>query len=180
MSQLAIGERALDFTLPATNGQTYTLQDAFQQAKAVAVVFTCNHCPYVQAWEDRINAVSRDYAPQGVSLFAINSNDSQAYPGDSWEHMIERTNEKQFAFPYLYDESQNVARLYGAERTPEFFLFDATGQLRYHGVLDDNYEDEQAVKQHYVRDALDALLADQEISFPETRPVGCTIKWKKK
>ena len=179
MSTLGIGDKALDFTLPATNGQTYRLQDAFQQAKAVAVVFSCNHCPYVRAWEDRINALARDYAARGVRLFAVNSNDAQGYPSDSWERMIERAKEKEFVFPYLYDESQEVARLYGAERTPEFFVFDAGGELRYHGALDDNYEDEDAVKQRYVRDALEAVLAGQEVVVRETRVVGCTVKWKK-
>src|SRR5262249_44394308 len=142
-------------------------------------VFTCNHCPYAQAWEDRINAIARDYAPQGVRLLAINSNNPLVSPGDSWEHMTRRAREKQFTFPYLYDESQEVACVYGAERTPEFFIFDATGRLRYQGAPDDNYEDEHAVKHHYVREALDAILADQEAPIPQTQPVGCTIKWKK-
>jgi peroxiredoxin len=179
MSKLAAGDTALNFILPATNGQTYTLWEVFKQAKAVAIVFTCNHCPYARAWEDRINAIARDYATQGVHLFAINSNDPSVSPGDSWENMIKRAREKQFAFPYLYDESQDVARIYGAQRTPEFFIFDATGKLRYHGAPDDNYEDEHAVTHHYVREALDALLAGQQASTSETPPVGCTIKWKK-
>jgi peroxiredoxin len=179
MSKLAIGDTALDFTLPATNGQTYTLRDIFKQAKAVALVFTCNHCPYAQAWEGRINAIAHDYTAQGVHLLAINSNSSQVAPSDSWEHMVKRAHEKQFAFPYLYDESQNVAHIYGAERTPEFFVFDATSELRYHGAPDDNYEDEHAVKHHYVREALDAILTNQEAPIPQTQPVGCTIKWKK-
>ena len=179
MAKFATGDTALDFTLPATNGQTYTLREVSKQAKAVAVVFTCNHCPYARAWEDRINAIARDYVTQGVRLLAINSNNPSVSPGDSWENMIRRAREKQFVFPYLYDESQDVARSYGAERTPEFFIFDAEGKLRYHGAPDDNYEDEHAVKHHYVREALDAILADQEASISETRPVGCTIKWKK-
>lgn len=179
MSKLASGDIALDFTLPATNGETYTLSDLFNEAKAVAVVFTCNHCPYARAWEDRINAIARDYAARGVRLLAINSNDVQVSPADSWDHMISRAREKQFVFPYLYDESQDIARRYGAERTPEFFIFDAARELRYHGAPDDNYEDEQAITHHYVREALDALLAGQEASIPQTSPVGCTIKWKK-
>src|SRR5215471_2984646 len=118
MSKLATGDTALNFTLPATNGQTYTLWEVSKQAKAVAVVFTCNHCPYAQAWEDRINAIARDYAPRGVRLVAINSNHSQVSPADSWDQMINRAREKPFAFPYLYDESQDAAHSYGAERTP--------------------------------------------------------------
>jgi peroxiredoxin len=179
MSNLASGDIALNFTLPATDGQTYTLREVARDAKAVVLVFTCNHCPYARAWEDRINAIARDYAPLGVRLFAINSNNALVSPSDSWENMIQRAHEKQFVFPYLYDESQDVARFYGAERTPEVFIFNAAGSLRYHGAPDDNYEDEQAVQHHYVREALDAILADQKAPTPETKPVGCTIKWKK-
>jgi peroxiredoxin len=178
MSKLAAGDPALPFTLPATDGQTYALQETFKQAKAVAVVFTCNHCPYARAWEDRINAIARDYALRGVRLLAISSNDATAFPTDDWEHMIRRAQEKQFVFPYLYDEDQDVARAYGAQRTPEFFIFDASGKLRYHGAPDDNYDDEHAVKHHYAREALDAILAGQQAAIPETPPVGCTIKWK--
>jgi len=178
MAKLRIGDTAPDFTLPATDRQTYNLQDAFKNARAVAVVFTCNHCPYAQAWEDRINAITRDYASQGVRLLAISSNNALAYPADSFENMAKRAREKHFVFPYLYDESQSVARSYGAERTPELFIFDATKTLRYHGAPDDNYEDEHAVKHHYAREALDAILAEREPALPETKPVGCTIKWK--
>jgi peroxiredoxin len=179
MSKLLAGDLALNFTLPATDGKSYTQRDVARDAKAVAIVFTCNHCPYARAWEDRINAIAHDYAPLGVRLLAINANDKRVSPSDSWELMIQRANEKQFVFPYLYDESQDVARSYGAERTPEFFIFDAAGILRYHGAPDDNYEEEQAVAHHYVREALDAILADQQTPTAETKPVGCTIKWKK-
>ncbi len=179
MSKLAAGDIALNFTLPATDGQTYTLREVAREAKAVAIVFTCNHCPYARAWEDRINAIARDYASAGVRLLAINSNNALVSPGDSWENMITRARDKQFVFPYLYDESQDVAHSYGAERTPEIFIFDAAGTLRYHGAPDDNYEDEHAVTHHFVREALDAILADQAIAIPETKAAGCTIKWKK-
>jgi peroxiredoxin len=178
MANLRTGDTALDFTLPATDGKAYNLYRAFNDSRAVAVVFTCNHCPYAIAWEDRINAIARDYATRGVRLFSINSNTALTHPADSFENMVKRANEKHFAFPYLHDESQNVARSYGAERTPEFFIFDATKTLRYHGAPDDNYEDEQAVKHHYAREALDAILAEREPTLPETKPVGCSIKWK--
>jgi peroxiredoxin len=178
MANLRIGDTALDFTLPATDGKVYNLYEAFHNSRAVAVVFTCNHCPYAIAWEDRINAIARDYATRGVRLFAINSNNALTHPADSFENMVKRANEKHFAFPYLHDESQNVARSYGAERTPELFIFDATKTLRYHGAPDDNYEDEQAVKHHYAREALDAILAEREPALSETKPVGCSIKWK--
>ena len=178
MANLRIGDTALDFTLPATDGKVYNLYEAFHNSRAVAVAFTCNHCPYAIAWEDRINAIARDYATRGVRLFAINSNNALTHPADSFEKMVKRANERHFAFPYLHDESQNVARSYGAERTPELFIFDATKTLRYHGAPDDNYEDEQAVKHHYAREALDATIAEREPALSETKPVGCSIKWK--
>jgi peroxiredoxin len=178
MANLRIGDTAPDFTLPATDGKTYKLHEVFKNAKAVVVVFTCNHCPYAIAWEDRINAIARDYAAQSVRLLAINANNASTHPADSFENMVKRAHEKQFAFPYLHDESQSVARAYGAERTPELFIFDAAKTLRYHGAPDDNYEDEHAVKYHYAREALDAILTDKDLALPETKPVGCSIKWK--
>jgi peroxiredoxin len=178
MTKLLTGDALIDFTLPATDGNTYNASEIAQKSKALAVVFTCNHCPYARAWEDRINQIARDYAGQGVSVLAINANDATKYPGDSFEQMVKRATEKQFVFPYLQDESQVVAHAYGAERTPEFFIFNASGKLRYHGSPDDNYEEEQAVIHSYVREALDAILADQEVAIPETRVLGCTIKWK--
>ena len=125
MAKLRTDDTALDFTLPATDGKTYNLHDAFKNARAVAVVFTCNHCPYAIAWEDRINSIARDYATQGVRLFAINANNASTHPADSFENMAKRASQKHFVFPYLHDESQSVARSYGPERTPEFFIFDA-------------------------------------------------------
>jgi len=178
MAKLLTGDSLIDFTLPATDGDTYHASEIAQKSKALAVVFTCNHCPYARAWEDRINQIARDYAGQGVFLLAINANDATKYPGDSFEQMVKRATEKQFVFPYLQDESQVVAHAYGAQRTPEFFIFDAAGKLCYHGSPDDNYEEGQAVKHSYVREALDAILADQEVTIPEAAVLGCTIKWK--
>lgn len=178
MANLITGDTIIDFTLPATDGQTYTAHEFFSGAAAAIVVFTCNHCPYVKAWEDRVNVIARDYASQGVRMLAINANDVSRYPADSLENMAKRATEKGFVFPYLYDESQVVAHAYGAERTPEVFVFDASGKLRYHGAPDDNYEDEKAVKHRYAREALDAILAEKEVTTAETKAVGCTIKWK--
>jgi peroxiredoxin len=178
MANLHSGDRLIDFTLPATDGNTYNASQVLSRAKALIVTFTCNHCPYARAWEDRLNQIVHDYDARGVHMLAISSNDVVRYPADNMENMAKRALEKHFVFPYLFDESQNVAHAYGAERTPELFIFDADGQLRYHGAPDDNYEDEQAVKQHYARAALDAIVADKEVATSETKPVGCTIKWK--
>ena len=174
---LAIGDTAPPFSLPTTEGATVSL-DGLDGPAAVAVVFTCNHCPYAQAWEDRINEVARDYGGRGVRLVAINANDATTHPADSFDAMVRRAREKGYVFPYAHDESQAVARAYGAERTPEVFLFDGHRRLVYHGAVDDS-ADPGAVKVRYVRDALDAVLAGQAPSRAETAPVGCTVKWRR-
>jgi peroxiredoxin len=171
------GDRLIDFTLPATDGREYNAQMLLGEGTALVVVFTCNHCPYAQAWEGRINAVARDYAARGVKLVAINPNDARKYPGDDFEAMAARVQQNGLVFPYLRDTTQEVARAYGAERTPEVFVFDSSGTLRYHGAPDDNYEDEQAVAHPYLRQALDAILENETIANVETPAVGCTIKW---
>ncbi|RME72189.1 MAG: thioredoxin family protein [Chloroflexi bacterium] len=177
MAKLKIGDKAIPFALPGVDGEEHALAD-YADKKVLVVVFSCNHCPYVRAWEDRMVQIQADYADKGVQFLVINANDAQKYPDDSFEKMKERAQEKGFNFPYLYDETQEIARFYGAERTPEFFVFDSKGILRYHGALDDNYDDPSAVKQHYLRDALDAVLAGQTPPVQETPPVGCTVKWK--
>jgi peroxiredoxin len=177
MPLLTPGDAAIDFTLPGTDNQQHALAD-YADYTAVAIIFSCNHCPYVRAWEDRMNMIQREYAGRGAQVIAINANDAQKYPDDSFEKMQQRAYEKQFAFPYLYDASQETARAYGAQRTPEVFLFDSARTLRYHGAIDDNYENPDGVRQHYLRDALDALLAGHAPDVPDTPPVGCTIKWQ--
>ena len=177
MAKLKIGDKAIPFSLPGVDDQEHSLAD-YTGNKAVAVIFSCNHCPYVQAWEDRMIRIQADYAGKGAQLIAISANDAQKYPDDSFPSMKARARDRSFNFPYLYDESQEAARLYGAERTPEVFLFDNKGVLRYHGAIDDNYDEPDAVKNHYLRDALEAVLAGQVPSVTETPPVGCTIKWK--
>jgi peroxiredoxin len=177
MAKLRIGDKALPFNLPGVDAANHSLGE-YSGKEAVVVIFSCNHCPYVRAWEDRMVQVQRDYASRGVQLVAINANDAAKYPEDSFAKMKERAREKHFNFSYLRDESQEVARAYGAERTPEVFLFDKTATLRYHGVIDDNYDDPTAVKLTYLRDALDAVLSGTQPQTTETRPVGCSIKWK--
>lgn len=177
MSNLKIGDKAIPFALPGVDDREHALAD-YADKEAVVVTFSCNHCPYVLAWENRMILVQADYADKGVQLIAIGANDAEKYPADSFTAMKKRAQEKEFNFPYLRDETQEVARFYGAERTPEFFVFDKGGILRYHGALDDNYDDPTAVKSRYLRDALDAVLAGAVPTLAETPPVGCTIKWK--
>lgn len=177
MASIKVGGAALPFDLPGVDEKNHSLAE-YSGRNTVVVVFSCNHCPYVRAWEDRMVQVQADYASEGVQLVAINANDDQKYPDDSYAKMKERAREKNFNFPYLRDESQQVARAYGAERTPEVFVFDKAGVLRYHGVIDDNYDDPAAVKTMYLRNALDDILSGKTPQIAETKPIGCTIKWK--
>lgn len=171
MARLKIGELAPPIQLPGTDGATHSPDD--YAALPVAVVFSCCHCPYVIAWEDRLNDLARDYTGR-AGLLAINSND---HIGDSLEDMEQRAREKGFVFPFLRDESQDAARSYGASRTPEVFLLAPNRKLAYHGAPDSNYQDPGGAVP-YLREALDALLADKEPPLRETPPVGCAIKWK--
>ena len=177
MTHLSPADQAISFSLPGVDDKTHAMSD-YSDKNAVAVIFTCNHCPYAQAWEGRLIAAQRDYADKGVQLLAIKANNAESHPGDSFDKMKERAQEQGFNFPYLRDESQEVARAYGAERTPEIFLFDKNGVLQYHGAPDDNHEDPAAVQNAYFRDALDAVLAGETPAVTQTPPVGCTIKWK--
>ena len=170
----AIGDHAPTFALPDTEGITHEPGDA----PATVVVFTCNHCPYPLAWHDRIVAVARDYADHGVRVLAINSNDAERYPRDSPQAMSARVERGDFdGVPYLRDESQEVARAYDAKTTPDVFVLDAGGLLRYRGAPDSDCDD-PAQNAAYVRDALDAVLAGRDPDRPQTPPVGCSIKWK--
>ena len=177
MANLKLGDKVLPFTLPGVDDKEHSLTD-YADSEALAVIFSCNHCPYVRAWEDRMVQIQADYADKGVQLLAINSNDVRRYPEDSFPKMKERAKEKGFNFPYLFDESQDVPRAYGANNTPEVFLFDKSGALQYHGAIDDNYDNPAAVRKQYLRDALDAVLAAETPPVQQTHPVGCTIKWK--
>ena len=174
---LLIGARAPDFRLPGVDGQTYSLA-SFKDAKVLVVVFSCNHCPYVVGSEDRMNQFHADYAPRGVAMVAINSNETVNHPTDSLEHMKERAREKGFKFPYLRDESQDVAKAYGALRTPHFYVFDADRRLQYTGRMDDNPRNPGRQTTHELRDAVDALLQGRKPAVPLTNPIGCNVKWK--
>jgi peroxiredoxin len=173
---LQLGTPAPSFSLPGVDGADHALED-YRAARALAVIWSCNHCPYVQAWEDRMIALQRDYGDRGFRLVAVNSNDAERYPADSYDAMRDRARERSFNFDYLYDADQSVAREYGPQRTPEVFLFDADRRLAYHGAIDDSY-DENGVRQQYLRDVLDALLEGEHLPMTETPPVGCSVKWQ--
>ncbi len=173
---LQLGDPAPDFSLAGVDGRTYGL-DSFADKPVLVVVFSCNHCPYVQAYEDRLVAIQRDYEALGLQVVAINSNDDVDYPEDSFEQMIARAEAKGFNFPYLRDASQQVARVYGATHTPQLFVFDRYRRLRYQGKIDDNWQFPQKVTRRYLREAVEALLQDREPAEPVTYAIGCTIKW---
>jgi len=175
---LNMGDRAPDFTLLNVDGNLISLND-LGDAKAIGVVFNCNHCPYALAWEDRLIQIQKDYAEKAVRLVLINANDALTHPADSFDAMQRQALAKGYPFPYLHDESQETARAYGGERTPHVFLFDQERRLVYRGAVDDSYDDPKAVKDAYLRDAIDATLAGETPSVSETPAVGCTIKWKR-
>jgi peroxiredoxin len=172
---LAIGDPAPPFELPDTDGRAWSFSG---DAAATVVVFTCNHCPYALAWHERIAQVASDYADRRVRTLAINSNDSSRYPRDSYEAMQQRVASESWPMPYLHDASQDVARAYGAKTTPDVFVLDAAGRLAYRGAPDGDYAD-PAQGAVWLREALDAVLAGAEPARAETRPVGCSIKWRR-
>ena len=173
---IKLGSEAPSFELPGIDGYDHSL-DEYDDAKLLVIVQSCNHCPYVQAWEDRLSAIATDFAYEGVRVVAVNSNDVSRYPEDSFEEMKARAAARSFSFDYLFDEDQSLARALGAERTPEVFLFDSERKLRYHGAIDES-RDEAAVIQSYLRDAIDALMAGDEPPVTETDSPGCSVKWK--
>ncbi len=175
---LQLGQTANSFgPLKSADGNIYGLSDFLE--KLLVVIFSCNHCPYVVAYEERIKALQSDYAARGVRVIAINANDAVKYPDDSFEKMIVRAQEKHFNFAYLHDADQSVARAFGATNTPHAFVLDEKRALRYVGRIDDSWDRPERVKQHDLRKALDALLSGETPKPASTLPVGCSIKWKK-
>ena len=182
---LSLGAAAPNFDLPGVDGRRWSLQD-FRQARALVVVFTCNHCPTAQYYEDRLKQIVRDYEPKGVALVAISPNDPKSVRldelgwtdlSDTFEEMKLRATAAQFNFPYLYDgDAESVSRAYGPVATPHVFVFDAARKLRYVGAIDDS-ERVQHVKKHHLREALDALLAGGTPPLGQTKVVGCSVKW---
>ena len=173
---IALGDPAPELSLPNIDGAETTLP-APGEAQATVVIWTCNHCPYARAWHDRLTAAAREYAARGVRFLAVNSNDSERYPSDSPAAMADSYDADEWGMPYLHDESQDAARAYGALTTPDVFVFDSELRLRYRGAPDADHED-PGQGAAWLRSALEAVLTRSEPDPAETKPVGCSIKWR--
>jgi len=176
---LNIGEAApsAKVKMKSVDGTTVSIADV-KKEKGTLVIFSCNHCPFVKAWETRIASIGNDALKKGIGVIQINSNDPVKQPLDGYDQMQQRAKEREFQFPYVVDDTSGVAHAFGATRTPEVFLFDNDNKLVYHGAVDDD-KNEATVSQHFLKDALEALLAGQEIEHKETKSIGCSIKWYK-
>lgn len=175
-----VNDGVADFSLKNIDGSMRSLSN-YKDGKGIILIFTCNHCPFSVAYEDRIIALHNKYASKGFPVLAINPNDEKAYPIDSYENMIERAKEKGFPFAYVRDETQEVAHRFGAMKTPHVFLLRNVGGqfvVSYIGAIDDNTNDPELVKTRYVENAIEAILKGEEIKPNFTKAVGCSIKWK--
>lgn len=174
---LKIGTKAIPFKLKGIDERYYSLDD-FLGKKVLCIIFSCNHCPYVMAVEDRINEIAKHYSTSSFALVCINSNDDSTYPEDSFEAMKIRAVEKGFVFPYLRDDTQETAKAYDAVCTPDIYLYDENRILRYRGRIDDSWKDETKVTRKELQMAIDRLMDNKEIDFETVPPMGCSIKWK--
>lgn len=172
---LDIGNRAPDFSLPATDGNTYSLSD-FNE-KFLVIFFTCNHCPYVIGSDEVTRASAERFAGKGVKFVGINSNSANTYESDDFPHMVKRMNEHKFPWIYLYDESQEVAKSYGALRTPHFYVFDSERNLVYTGRAVDQPRDASLIRVNDLDRVLEELSSGKQVSVPKTNPIGCNVKW---
>lgn len=175
-----VGDVVEDFTLKNIDGNMMSLS-SMEDAKGFIVVFTCNHCPYAKLYEDRIIALDGMYADKGYPVVAINPNDAKKVAEDSFEEMQIRASDKGYTFPYLVDESQDVASTFGATKTPHVFILNREGSelvVKYIGAIDNNHKDAEKATEHYVQNAINALMAGKDVPETETRAIGCTIKWK--
>jgi peroxiredoxin len=175
-----VGDKASDFKLKNVDGKYVSLKD-YPKAKGFVVIFTCNHCPYAQAYQDRIIEIDKTYKSKGYPVVAISSNDPALVAQDSYDEMVKRAKEKGYTFPYLFDDNQEVCLKYGATRTPQVFLLEKAGNdliLRYTGAIDDNYQDASKVNTSYLSNAVNALLTGDTPNPAFTKAIGCTIKGK--
>lgn len=173
-----IGDIATDFSLKNVNNKKVSLSD-YKDAKGFIVIFTCNHCPYAKAYEDRIIALDKQYKSLGYPVIAINPNNPAVQPDDSFDLMQKRAKEKGFTFPYLFDEGQKIYPKFGATKTPHVYVLEKTKAgniVKYIGAIDDNYSDETAVKTKYVENAVNALLKNEDVPVKTTKAIGCSIK----
>ena len=179
-SGLTIGQPAPSFNLPGVDGRHYKLDDYRGKVKALVVIFSCNHCPWVIKLENRMIALGKEYLDKGVGFVVISVNDVVQYPADSFDNMKKRAADKGYPFPYLYDETQESAHAYGAQVTPEVFLFDGELILRYTGSIDDNPDNEKRPTKQHLKGAIEAILTGQpdKIVDSKTQARGCSVKWK--
>ena len=173
----SVGAPCPDFRLPAVDGQSHG-RDDFASSPVLVVMFICNHCPYVKAVEDRLIELNRQYAPRGVQFVGVCSNDATTYPDDAFDKLAERWLAKGYGFPYLHDESQEVARAFGAVCTPDIFVYDGDRQLAYRGRIDDSWKEPAKVTRRELAEALDALLAGGRPAAEQKPSLGCSIKWR--
>lgn len=169
------GASFIPFRLRGDDGQ---MHEVTSQNKGLLLLFLCNHCPYVHRYAQRIEELVHTYLPQGIDIWGINSNDATRVPEDSFDHMPAMATRLGLAARYLHDEDQSIARQYKAERTPEAYLFNSAGYLVYRGAIDDHHQDAKLVQQHFLREAIEAVLLNQVLQNQYEPPVGCTIKWK--
>jgi peroxiredoxin len=174
---LLLGTPCPDFRLPAVDGSTVA-RDDFRDRPALVVMFICNHCPYVKAVEDRIIRLARAFEGRGVQFVAICANDAEGYPDDAFDKLKERWQQKEYGFPYLHDEAQDVARAFGAVCTPDIFVYDSARKLAYRGRIDDSWKDESKVTRQELREALEALVAGKTPAAQQRPSMGCSIKWR--
>lgn len=172
-----VGDKAIDFSLKATDGKMYSLAD-YKDVNGYIVVFTCNTCPYAVMYEDRMIELAKEAKAQGFAMVAINPNDPEVQPGDSFDKMVVRAQEKSFNFPYLFDEGQEVYPVYGATRTPHVYLLDKAMVVKYIGAIDDNARDAAAVQQQYVVNAMKMVKSGKSPDPSFTKAIGCGIKTK--
>lgn len=178
---LKLGEPApmTDVRMQSVDGREVTIAGT-AGAKGTLVVFTCNHCPWVKAWEKRVAEIGNGAVKRGLGVIAVNPNDPATYPEDAFAVMQRRAKSLKLQFPYAVDATSDVARAFGATRTPEAFLFDAASKLVYHGTVDDNAREPKKVKEHWLRDAVEAVIAGRAVPVAETKAFGCTIKFRAK
>lgn len=176
--ELSIGAQGPAFNLKGTDMKMHSLESV-AGPKGTALIFTCNVCPFSKGYEDRLIDLAKTFQPEGIHFVAINPNDPEVVPGDSFDHMITRAKEKGFPYPYIYDETQEVAAAYGARVTPHIFLLDAEGTLVYRGRIDDSVKEGEVTKREF-HSALKALTKGKKVSVTETKAFGCSVKWRNK